>query len=43
MDNHVGLLTVEWQSDPVIKMEIIDKYKNGRIEYTIKKSDISFK
>lgn len=42
MDNHIGLLTIEWASDPVIKMEIIDKHKNGRIEYTIKRSEISF-
>ncbi len=42
MDNHFGLLTIEWASDPVIKMEIIDKYNNQRIEYTIKKSEISF-
>jgi len=43
MDNHFGLLTIEWQTDPVIKMEIIDKYRNNRIEYTIKGSEISFK
>jgi alkaline phosphatase D len=42
MDNHIGLLTIEWASDPVIKMEIIDKHKNGRIEYTIKRSEICF-
>ena len=42
MDNHFGLLTIEWKKDPVIKMEIIDKYKNQRIEYTINKSEISF-
>ena len=43
MDNHFGLLTIDWQTDPVIKMEIIDKYRNSRIEYTIKESEISFK
>lgn len=42
MDNHFGLLTVEWKKDPEIKMEIIDKYKNQRIEYTIHQSDIRF-
>jgi alkaline phosphatase D len=42
MDNHFGLLTITWEEDPVIKMEIIDKYRNGRIEYTIKASEISF-
>ena len=43
MDNHFGLLTIDWQTDPVIKMEIIDKYRNSRIEYTIKGSEIMFK
>ncbi|MEQ1675924.1 MAG: alkaline phosphatase D family protein [Chitinophagaceae bacterium] len=43
MDNHFGLLTIEWKKDPVIRMEIIDKYKNSRIEYTISKSQIEFK
>lgn len=43
MDNHFGLLTVTWENDPVIKMEIIDKFNNQRVEYTIRKSDISFK
>jgi len=43
MDNHFGLLTIEWQTDPVIRMEIIDKFRNSRIEYTIKASEISFK
>lgn len=43
MDNHFGLLTIEWQSDPVIKMEIIDKYSNSRIEYTIRASEISLR
>ena len=42
MDNHFGLITVEWKTDPVIKMQIIDKNKNERIEYSFKKSDISF-
>ncbi len=43
MDNHFGLLTVTWEKDPLIKMEIIDKSNNGRVEYTIRKSDIVFK
>ncbi|HNR15332.1 MAG TPA: alkaline phosphatase D family protein [Chitinophagaceae bacterium] len=42
MDNHYGLLTIEWAKDPVITMEIIDKFKNTRIEYTINKSQIQF-
>ncbi len=43
MDNHFGMLTVTWEQDPVIKMEIIDNKNNGRIEYTIKKSEITNK
>ena len=43
MDNHFGLLTIEWDDDPVLRMEIIDKYRNSRIEYTIKGSEIRFK
>ncbi len=42
MENHIGLLTIEWTKNPTIKMEIIDKNRNTRIEYTINKSDISF-
>ncbi len=42
MENHFGLLTIEWEADPVIRMEIIDKARNSRVEYTIKRSDISF-
>jgi alkaline phosphatase D len=43
MDNHFGLLTIEWQKDPLIKMEIIDNKNNLRIEYSIKGSEIMFK
>lgn len=43
MDNHFGLLTITWERDPVIRMEIIDKYNNSRIEYTVHLSDISLK
>lgn len=43
MDNHFGLLTITWAADPVIRMEIIDKNNNSRVEYTILKSNISFK
>jgi alkaline phosphatase D len=42
MDNHFGLLTIAWDQDPSIKIEIIDKYKNPRVEYKLKKSDIIF-
>lgn len=44
MDNHFGLLTLDWkQKDPVIKMEIHDIRGNQRIEHTIRLSEISFK
>jgi alkaline phosphatase D len=44
MDNHFGLLTIDWQKkDPGIKMEIWDIRDNQRIEYTINLSEISFK
>lgn len=43
MENHFGLLTITWEKDPVIRMEIIDKLNNSRIEYTIKRSEIIFK
>ena len=43
MDNHFGLLTIDWAAkDPSIKMEIWDKRDNQRIEYTIRLSEISF-
>lgn len=42
MDNHIGLLTIQWNKDPEIKMEIIDKNKNSRLEYTIKASELRF-
>lgn len=43
MDNHYGQLTITWEKDPVIKMEIIDNSNNQRIEYSIKGSEIMFK
>lgn len=43
MENHFGLLTINWKKNPTIKMEIWDVTDNQRIEYMIKKSDISFK
>lgn len=42
MDNHFGLVTIVWEKDPEIRMEIIDKFNNSRIEYTIRKSEICF-
>jgi alkaline phosphatase D len=44
MENHFGMLTIDWQKkDPEIKMEIVDVRNNQRIEHTIKRSEISFK
>ncbi len=44
MDNHFGLLTIDWtKPDPEIKMEIWDVRDNQRVEHTIKLSEISFK
>lgn len=42
MDNHFGLLTIDWkQKDPLIKMEIWDVRNNQRIEHSILLSEIS--
>jgi alkaline phosphatase D len=38
MDNHFGLLTIRWEKEPVVKMEIIDKTNNVRVEYTVQRS-----
>ncbi len=44
MENHFGLITIDWQKPDIeIKMEIWDVRNNQRVEYTIKKSEISFK
>jgi len=43
MDNHFGLLTINWGSrDPKIKMENWDIYNNQRFELTIDQDNISF-
>lgn len=42
MENHFGLLSIEWKKDPVISMQIIDKNNNSRIEYEVKMSDLQF-
>ncbi len=42
MDNHFGLVTIEWAKDPVITMEIIDVHNNQRVEHQIKNSEIRF-
>lgn len=44
MENHFGLITIEWdKKDIEIKMEIWDVRNNQRVEYTVRKSEISFK
>lgn len=44
MDNHFGLITIDWsQKDPAIKMEIWDIRDNQRVEYSIKLSEIRFR
>ena len=43
MDNHFGLLTIQWYDDnPELKMEIWDVNNNQRIEHTILLNEISF-
>ena len=43
MDNHFGLLTIDWnKEDPMIKMETWDITDNQRIELSINLSEISF-
>jgi len=43
MDNHFGLITIDWdKKDIEIRMEIWDMRNNQRIEHTIRKSEISF-
>lgn len=43
MDNHFGLITINWSPNPEIKMETWDIHDNQRIEYSIHLADISFK
>jgi len=43
MDNHFGLITIEWShKNPQIKAEIWDDRNNQRIEYSIGLDEISF-
>jgi alkaline phosphatase D len=43
MDNHFGLISIDWsKKDIEIKMEIWDVRNNQRIEHTIRRSEISF-
>jgi len=42
MENNIGLITIRWESDPVIEMELIDDMNNSRSSYTIKRSQLTF-
>lgn len=42
MENHFGLLTIDWNIVPNIKMEIWDIKNNQRVEYTIGLNELSF-
>lgn len=43
MDNHFGLLSIDWKKkDPEIKMEIWDHRNNQRVEHTVKLGSLSF-
>ena len=43
MENHFGLLTIDWmKTNPTIKMEIWDIYDNQRVEYSLGLDEISF-
>ncbi|MBI3134117.1 MAG: alkaline phosphatase family protein [Bacteroidetes bacterium] len=43
MENHFGMLTIDWEAeDPTITMEIWDIQNNQRMEYTIGLNEISF-
>lgn len=42
MDNHFGLLSIRWEKDPVITMQIIDAHNNSRIDYQIKRSELTW-
>lgn len=43
MDNHFGLLTIDFTESKSIKMEIWDIHSNQRIEYTIPLNQLRFK
>ena len=42
MENNIGLLTIRWESDPVIDMELVDDMGNTRSTYSIKRSQLTF-
>ncbi|MFM8807018.1 MAG: glycerophosphodiester phosphodiesterase family protein, partial [Sphingomonadales bacterium] len=42
MENNIGLITIRWQKDPVIELELIDEMNNSRSSYTLKRSQLTF-
>ncbi|HEY0652042.1 MAG TPA: alkaline phosphatase D family protein [Chryseosolibacter sp.] len=42
MENHFGLLTLNFNADPEVKMEIIDATGKSRISRTVKLSELAF-
>lgn len=42
MENNIGLITIRWDIDPVIELELIDEMDNSRSSYTIKRSQLTF-
>jgi len=37
------LLTIRWEKDPVLDMQLIDAANNSRVQYSVRLSEISFK
>ncbi len=42
MENHFGMISIRWEADPKISMEIWDIDDNQRIEYSVRLGEISF-
>jgi len=42
MDNNFGLITIRWEKDPVIDLQLIDAANNSRVQYQFRLSEISF-
>ncbi|MBM3159438.1 MAG: alkaline phosphatase family protein [Bacteroidetes bacterium] len=42
MDNNIGLITIRWEKDPVIEMQLMDAANNSRMQYQFRLSEISF-
>ena len=43
MDNNFGLITIRWESDPLIEFQLLDASNNCRVQYALRLSEISFK